>query len=417
MHPGLLKLELVRHGATLAPGLQEPGGITGTALEPLVEAPELHGQAPSAVDLLLPGELLVRVPLVLGPGTQTPFTLGADGERAFVVNGLDGDERPEYEVRVLPPPQFYQRHTALGTSMRSVATVYGSCLVVSPGTACGFSLRGAPCTSCAGWDSPPAEVRYPEIVDVVEVVRRAFDEGAAELVCFNGPFSATEDGGIATLDPYINAVRHHFDTLIAAYLHPPRSNKWIDRAYAMGIDAVSFGVEAFDPDAFRTHFPGRARHIGRERYYDALGYAASTFPEGTVWSELIVGLEPTEATMHGIEELAAVGVVPVLGVTSPLGSRPVAHVPSEAAQITSAGAHLYRVVKSLGINMGRLWDFNTGVTPLEARFFVGDDARLAVTMHSLYRSKIGSIAARHLARLRRRLRVRAVRHSLDASGL
>ena len=54
---------------------------------------------------------------------------------------------------------------------------------------------------------------------------------------------------------------------------------------------------------------------------------------------------------------------------------------------------------------------------LEARFFAGDDARLAVAVQNFYRSRVGSLATRNLARLRRRLRVRAVSDSFDASGL
>ena len=40
-------------------------------------------------------------------------------------------------------------------------------------------------------------------------------------------------------------------------------------------------------------------YIGRERYYEALAYAASIFPSGTVWSELVLGVEPIESTRRG----------------------------------------------------------------------------------------------------------------------
>jgi hypothetical protein len=186
----------------------------------------------------------------------------------------------------------------------------------------------------------------------------------------------------------------------------------------MGVDALSYSVEIFDPHALGQYLPGRVRHIGRERYYAALSYAASIFPSGTVWSDLIVGLEHTRSTMRGIDELSALGVVPVLGVATRQVARGApAPASSLAEDVGALGAHLYTVVKERGINMGWLRDLSTGMTPLEARFFVGEDARLAVAVQNFYRSKVGSLTARSLARFRRRLRVRAVSDSFDASGL
>ena len=80
-------------------------------------------------------------------------------------------------------------------------------------------------------------------------------------------------------------------------------------------------------------------------------------------------------------------------------------------------AHLYRTVKASGISMGWIRDLVLGITPLEARHFAGDGARLAVTVQHLTRSRLGGLAARQLARFRRRLRVRKVSESFDSAHL
>jgi hypothetical protein len=67
--------------------------------------------------------------------------------------------------------------------------------------------------------------------------------------------------------------------------------------------------------------------------------------------------------------------------------------------------------------MGWIGELSFAITPLEARFFAGDDARLAVAMQQFQRSRIGSVTTRNLARLRRRLRVRTVSDSFDSSHL
>jgi hypothetical protein len=299
--------------------------------------------------------------------------------------------------------------------MRAVAAVYGSYIAICPDMACGLSAGESLCSVCTGANGLVTDWN-PAVEDVVEVVRAAFEEGVAEFVYLTAPFTATADRGIATLEPYVKAIKRHFNTLIAAHVHPPAVDEWIDRAYAVGIDALSFGVEIFDSDQLRRYCPGRVEQIGRERYYAALAHAASIFPSGTVWSDLVIGLEPENSTMRGIEALAAIGVVPVLRVP-PLNVPLESGSSSAASMATSVGLHLYTVVKEHRINMGWLRDLSTSVPPLEARFFAGDEAWLAVAVQNFYRSRVGGLAARNLARFRRRLRVRAVSDSFDSSGL
>src|SRR3989442_8953728 len=180
----------------------------------------------------------------------------------------------------------------------------------------------------------------------------------------------------------------------------------------MGVDALSYNLEIFDEDVLKRHCVGRARYIGRERYLGALAYAAQVFPSGTVWTDLVAGLEPPASTMRGIDALTAMAVVPVVSVL-----RTPEAAGLNTSEVASVLAHLYRAVKERRINMGWMRDLALGVTPLEARHFAGADARLAVAVQQLTRSRLGALAARSLARFRRRLRVRRVSESFDSSHL
>jgi hypothetical protein len=341
----------------------------------------------------------------------SPFALLADGRHHFLLRQDDGAGSVRVAVRPVPPPRFYERLTSRGTPMARVATVRGSHLIVHPTTTCGFSVRGTPCRFCVEGARVPADREAVSVADVLEVVRAAFDEGAAGLVYFNTSHYDSEDGGIAFLAPYIEAVRKHFDTLVAAQVHPPRTNRWIDQTYALGVDALSYNLEIFDPDVLNRHCIGRARYIGRDRYLEALAHAARVFPSGTVWSDLALGLEPAESTVAGIDALVAMNVVPVAAILR--GEYPV----PAAAEVTPVLTHLYRAVRDRGINMGWVRDLALGIAPLEARHFAGEGARLAVTVQQLTRSRLGALAARGLARFRRRLRVRTVSESFEAAHL
>ncbi len=394
--PAHLKLELAAHGARLDPSVafaRHGARLDGTSL-----------------DILLPGGIWVSAPIDERRAAESPFVLVAEGSRHFLVRpAADGATSLRLEVHPTPPPGFLERRTSRGIPMARIATLRGSHLIVSPGSACGFSVRGTPCRFCLEGARGLADRDGVTVGDVVETVRAAFDEGVGESVYFNTGFYDGEDGGIAYLAPYIEAVRKHFDTLVATQVHPPRADRWIDRTYALGVDALSYNLEIFDKDLLNRHCIGRARYIGRDRYLDALGYAASIFPSGTVWSDLVIGLEPAASTRAGIDALAGMGVVPVVSL---FGGGAATPPPSEATPLL---AHLYRAVRQRGINMGWVRDLGLGVTPLEARHFAGDGARLAVTVQHLSRSRLGSLAARGLARFRRRLRVRKAGESFGAA--
>jgi hypothetical protein len=355
--------------------------------------------------LTLPGGVCVDVP-VDGDAEHSPFLVTAE-RGAYFLEHASAERTARTEVRPVPPPRFYARRTSRDTPMAQIATVRGSHLIVHPGASCGFSVSGTPCRFCVEGARAPADTAAVPVADVLDVVRAAFDEGACTSVYFNTGFFDGEDGGIAFLTPYIEAVRRHFDTSVAAQVHPPRTNRWIDRTYAIGVDALSYNLEIFDADALNRHCIGRVRYIGRDRYLEALAYAATVFPSGTVWSDLVIGLESADSTRAGIDALAAMGVVPVASLFC--GE----HAPNDLDAVAPLLAHLHRTVKARGTNMGWVRDLSLGITPLEARHFAGGGARMAVTVQNVTRSRLGGLAARGLARIRRRLRVRPVADGSD----
>lgn len=396
MNPGRLKLDLTARGVRLSPD--------AAARDDLLAGWPRQNGADRKLELLLPGDLWVSAP-IRESGEGDLFTLSIDGE----IHTLARGDEERTEVRVVPAPSYYAKRTSKGTPMSDVARVHGGCLVISPASTCGLAIWDHTCAFCRGAASV-AESRAPiPPNEVVEVVREAFAEGVAEFVYFNHGHEPGEDAGIAFLEPYVRAVKRHFDTLVAVQVHPPRTNAWIDQTYAMGVDALSYAVEIHDPARLEQECPGRCREIGRDRYYDALRHAATILPSGTVWTDLVVGLEPVESTRAAIDMLTAMNVLPVLSLA------PGRSLSTE--DLVPLFTHLFQKVRDAKINMGWVRDLSFAMTPLEARFFAGDDARMAVAMQSFYRTRVGSLAARNLSRLRRRLRVRRVGDSFDSSHL
>lgn len=386
-HPGHLKLALALSGVRLGPGVRNHPDITA-----LTERPA----AMRGLEVVLPEEIWVWAPVV----ERSPYELRAEGE-AFTVAG-DGQQA---EVRIISPPAFYARTTRGGVSMRQVGVAYGGYLAIAPADGVA-EMR--PLLACADEVASAAAATPLTVSDVVETVRAAFAEGAVELIYLRALRPDDDSAGIEFIEPYVRAIKRHFDTLVAVQLAPPRDARWIDRGYALGIDGLSFSTEIHDPALLARHRP----QAERERCQDALRHAAAIFPSGTVWSDLILGLEPPQSTIAGIDALVGIGVLPVLSLL-----RPDANAALSADAVAPVFAHLFRAVRDARINMHWVRDLSFAVTPIEARFFAGEEGRNSAGIGQFYRSKLGALAARNLSRLRRRLRVRQISDSFDSSHL
>jgi sodium-dependent dicarboxylate transporter 2/3/5 len=404
-NPGLLKLDLSIRGARLGESLKKRPDILRV---PLVRNPVAR-----SVELVLPESVSVSVPVGEEFTAASPFLLELDGGRTMLSG--EGDS---CEVQVVPAPRYYTKKTRAGTPMWRIASSYGPYISITPSSRCGFSRSGTSCAFCDVATQGLNRDKPLALADVIETLREAFDEGAVEFVYLHIGYIDTEDAGVEFLEPYVRAIKRHFDTLVAVQLQPPKHNRWIDRFYAVGVDALSYSIQIHDPKILEEQCEGRAVQVGRDRYYDALTHAASVFPSGTVWSDLIVGLEPIESTLQGIDRLVEMGVLPVLSVFRPLGDIELRDHPLPTARdVAPVFAHLFHRVRQARINMNWVRDLGFAVTPLEARFFAEGGAPTADSLRQLYRSKLGNMAVRNLSRLRRRLRVRQVSDSFDSSQL
>ncbi len=404
-NPGLLKFDLAIRGARLAPEIR-------TAIAELVSGSDHIARS---LEVVLPEDVWVSVPVGDSFTAASPYELRAAGSGDGVVVEGNGQRA---DVRVVPPPRFYSEATRSGRPMRTVGSAYGGYIAINPAAGCDFVSNGVACRFCDLSTRAPARPEPLSVADVVDTVRAAFAEGAVEFVYLHIGYLEGESAGAEFLEPYVRAIKRHFDTLLAVQLQPPQHDAWIDRTYAMGVDALSYSVEIHDAAVLQRQCPGRAEHVGRDRYYEALAHAAAIFPSGTVWSDLIVGLEPPESTIAGIDTLVGLGVLPVLSLFRPLDDSLLADHPLPSADaVAPVFAHLFNAVRAARINMHWVRDLSFAITPIEARFFADEDARNSAGLGNFYRSRLGSLAARNLSRLRRRLRVRQVSDSFDSSHL
>ncbi|MFT7580042.1 MAG: hypothetical protein ACI9MR_001709, partial [Myxococcota bacterium] len=279
-NPGMLKLELMRRGlridqptlAEIRPSNNGLWGATGHAL---------FGSAWD-LDLTLPQDTWASVPIHPRLSAGSPYTLvSRDGQH--LVTADDTDDATVVGVR--PPAAFFRATTKSGRPLGQIGTVHGPYLALSPTNRCQFLSTADACRFC-GVSSTGSPHDAVPVDDIVEAVRIARDENPVHMVHLSVGWLGTDDGGVRMLEPYVAALKKHFDILVAVDALPPKEDGWIERTYGMGADAVSYNLEIWNPARFTQMCPGPARVIGRERFLDALGYATTVFPSGGVTCHL-----------------------------------------------------------------------------------------------------------------------------------
>lgn len=356
----------------------------------------------TGIDMLLPQKTLVNIPCAENFTKDSPYTVRRDGEGYAITDG-----KARVPVEPVERPAFLNRTTSTGVRFSDIAFVKGSYTVITPQPVCGFFKDNVECKYCSsGLDTREGNKgRVYTVEEVVETAGAVLKERKTAVIYLSLGFSESDDGGIVFLKPYIEAIKRHFNCIVAVEALPPKDNRWIDETYAAGADSILYNLEIFDPELFAAICPGRARLIGRKRYLDALKYAALVFPNGTVASHLIVGLEPPGSTRMGIDYLTDIGVVPILPIYRPAPGKALRIEPLTTEIIIPVYRHLYTSVKNKGISFNWVRDISNVTTPVEGRLLMEGGGK-GPLLESFYKSKLGLKAAWGLSTLRRKLKVK-----------
>ncbi len=98
-----------------------------------------------------------------------------------------------------------------------------------------------------------------------------------------------------------------------------------------GIKGISINMEIYNDDVAKKIMPQKALET-REGFLGHLHHAVKIFSQGKVRSLLLVGLEPIEDTLKGVEALARIGVDPVLSAFRPDPNTPLGNYPPPSVE-------------------------------------------------------------------------------------
>ncbi len=229
------------------------------------------------------------------------------------------------EVKWPSRPHFYDMRTRSGELMKKVSSMRGDCgLRVCFDNMCHYFSKDEQCKFCnivpTRQRNRDHVVTKKEAEDIYDCVKEAFMENP---ICSHLAFTAgaARDDGLGNLpeileklQPLLNEKYFPIVTAVTA----TRNKAETEYLCSTGISSVAFNIEIWDEKLFNEICSGKARRIGRKRWIESLKEARDLLKPARALSSFVVGLEPRESLLEGINYLSAEGIFPIMSPFIPM---------------------------------------------------------------------------------------------------
>ncbi len=370
---GQLKLELIQNGLFIPPEvLKSPDVACGVC----------PGAPGEEVALALAENFIVKTFLKTEDQAQIKMKVRDGG---LFLNSGDGGEE---EVGIIPLPTFLKDLMKQRTPLSENICLDGYCLNIF--------LRAV--------DKGKSLNMSKDYI--ISIVQSAFEEGAADLVQLNMDYCDDKDRGFQLLAPVVDAIKKQFKTFVALKGFPPQEKRTIDLMYAAGFDLLDFPLDGF------AGAESQEELIPAHQVHDALEYAVGIFPQGTVWTELILGAEPLDLIKKKIDHLTERGIVPQLKLLTTS-----IHTSKDYWRVKEVARHLREAAERDRLNLKWLYPNCRCVSPLDTQYFTEAPKSAQLATKPIYRSRLGKKASEGFAAFRRKLRIKNISDSYESAGL
>jgi hypothetical protein len=278
----------------------------------------------SGIILELDGHVWVNVPIADHNAnfvTASRFVLDHDGSILVV-----RDSDIEVPAAFWLSPSYHTQVSVNGASYNNYVFTHADRARLAPIQGCGMV-----CKFC----NIPYEDRYatkpvPNLLDALETAL-ADPVQPARHVLISGGTPRLRD--LHYLPEVYEAVMQRFPGLSVDIMMVPLDGLLdYKRLYALGVEQLSINLELFNR-AIARHLMRQKYTQGIDYYLTALERAAEVFGGDAVRSMLMVGLEPLDDTLRGVEAIAQRGCTPVLSPFRPDPTTPLATTAPPTAQL------------------------------------------------------------------------------------
>lgn len=227
----------------------------------------------------------------------------------------------QIELEIIPRPKFYDLTTKDGIPYYHIALLHGSnCLATTVYQGCRYWSSGTQCKFC----TIPVSYELGDTIlektpeQILEVVQAAEEEDVIHSVLLTTGTTDSNDMGCKNLILIVRRIRETSKIPIAVQFEPPIDYMFIDELAQAGVNAVAMHLEIADEQIRQKICPGKSEHGSPSLYIESWKYALTHFNRGQVSTYILHGLgEDVDITLNQIEEMAILGVIPVVAPVRP----------------------------------------------------------------------------------------------------
>ncbi|MBR2787380.1 MAG: hypothetical protein IKD76_07910 [Clostridia bacterium] len=284
-------------------------------------------------------------------------TTRADSESDIFLIVKDGDfyikeSDTEVKANVIIPPEYMEDKIIIGgKTITNYVNTYTDRIRIQP--MCGCKNH---CKFCNARDYGYS---FNEIKDIDEAFQIALKQSNARHA-FISTNNVKDVEGFEKLTKVFEYFAAKYPEMGLDIMTSPRGftsytdssqyKPYLQHLKNIGIHGIAVNMELNNPEKLKFYCPEKAE-IGQERYLKFIEDAVEVFGVNYVRSAFIVGLEPLEETLKGVEKLAQRGCIPVLSPLYPYGE---AQGDTSAKTFYEARTKSEEICKKYGIKMGPL---------------------------------------------------------------
>ncbi len=304
-----LKVELITEGLFIDPETQR--ALVESDDTPLTMA---DYASTSGVTLKLPGDVWVNAPInEFNPNfVEAPLShLIIEDGKTYVVNGGDSQE-----VEFIPVPSYNDKKLEDGSPVKWIAITHSDRVRLSPVKGCTVQ-----CDFCdIPFDRREGEPRYGGrklIGNILEAAGVALSDPVlpAQHILISGGTPSKRDYGYEN-EVYERVVTENPGVDVDIMMVPMPGLLDVKHLGKLGVHGLSINLELWNKEIAVRTMRSKVKS-SRELYFDFIEEATEEFGPGRVRSLLMVGIEPIEDTLRGVEALAQRGCDPVLSPFRP----------------------------------------------------------------------------------------------------
>ncbi len=344
---GKLKFEILSSGIKIDPSMDLSNEQKRFKIPQRVRS-----GASGGLDLQLSNKIFVNAPVNEEFARTSNLILRKQGEKFLLCRG----SKELLEVTLFSRPVYYDKKTSDGIPMSKIAQfcfdrinigIVNQCfLAENPSYACKF------CSIKSNKNNDLIAKNNKQIFETLEAVLNDKTINPRYILLSGGTLN-TDGRGAEYIIPIARRIKEKYNLNIYVHMAPPADNSWIDLLAEAGVDEIAYNLEVWDEDLAYKYTPGKMQLIGRKRYLEVLKYSVKKFDPINTRTLFVVGLEPIESILKGIEKVASLGVMPILSVFRPIPETSLAwHTPPSLEYLLELYEKAENIVSKYNMPLG-----------------------------------------------------------------